>query len=202
MKRPRLGLTLLAAAGATALAFALDPWLWRHVVYSPVYEHDWGRMLRVVGSLVWWVPLALAVGLEANFRRAKHARSAWLLILAPALAGLVAEGLKLLVRRERPGLHDGGYFYRGFSDRPFDTHDIGFPSSHVMVAFAGAAVLARMYPKAGAVVYVLALGCAVTRVLAQAHFASDVVAGGIAGWAIGTWLGKTWPASAPRFSST
>ena len=201
MSRLGLTLTLLAAALATALAFILDPWVWRHVNYSTVYDHDWGRMLRVMGSLVVWIPLALAVGLEASLRRAVHARRAWYLFLAPALAGGIAELLKLLVRRERPGLHDGAYLYRGFTDRPFDTHDIGFPSSHVMVAFAGAAALARWYPKAGAVVYVLALGCAVTRVLAQAHFASDVVAGGIAGWAIGTWLVRSRPPALPQPST-
>ena len=192
MRWPRLMLALLAAAFATTLAFVLDPWVWRHAGYTSIYEHDWGRMLRVTGSLVFWVPLALAVGLEARLRRTAHVRNAWPLVLAPALAGMTAELFKLLVRRERPGLHDGTYVYRSFSDRPFDTHDIGFPSSHVMVAFAGAAALSRWYPRAGAVVYVLALGCAVSRVLAQAHFASDVIAGGIAGWAIGTWLGRSW----------
>jgi membrane-associated phospholipid phosphatase len=201
MNRQRLFLTLLAAALAMVLAFLSDPWVWRNVAYPGVYEHDWGRMLRVMGSLVLWVPLALAVGLEAGFRRAQHASRTWLLVVAPTVAGGIAELLKLLIRRERPGLHDGAYLYRGFADRTFDTHDIGFPSSHVMVAFAGAAVLARWYPKAGAIVYLLALGCAVTRLLAQAHFASDVVAGGVAGWAIGTWLGRRWaPLARPVMS--
>jgi membrane-associated phospholipid phosphatase len=174
---------VLGAGLATALAFWLDPWVWRHLSYPTVYDHDWGRLLRVMGSLVLWAPLSLAVWLETRARRSFR------LLVAPALAGGCAELLKLLIRRERPGLHGGSYVYRSFTERPFDTHDIGFPSSHAVVAFAGAAALARLYPRAGAVAYALAVGCALTRVLAQAHFASDVVAGGIAGWAIGYWLG-------------
>lgn len=175
---------VLAAGVATALAFWLDPWVWRHLSNPTVYEHDWGRLLRIMGSLVLWAPLGLAIWLQTRNR------TSGLLLLGPALAGGLAELLKLLIRRERPGLHDGSYVYRSFADRPFDTHDIGFPSSHAMVAFAGAAVLARFYPRAAAVGYVLAAGCALTRVLAQAHFASDVVAGGIAGWAVGSWLAR------------
>ncbi len=177
-------LPVLGAGLATALAFWLDPWVWRHVSDPTVYEHDWGRLLRVLGSLVFWAPLSLVVWLQTRNR------SSGLLVLAPALAGGVAELLKLLIRRERPGLHAGAFVYRSFAERPFDTHDLGFPSSHATVAFAGAALLARFYPRAAAVVYALAAGCALTRVLAQAHFASDVVAGGIAGWAVGYWLGR------------
>ncbi|HEV8598670.1 MAG TPA: phosphatase PAP2 family protein [Gemmatimonadales bacterium] len=187
----RLVLTLITAALATALSLLLDPWVWRHVSYPSVYDHDWGRMLRVTGSLVLWAPLSLAVWLEARARGSEAPRRGWLLFLGPLLAGAGGELLKLLVRRERPDLHAGAYFYRSFSERPLDSHDLGFPSSHVVVAFAGAAVLARLFPRAGAVAYSLALGCAVTRVLAQAHFASDVVAGGILGWAVGAWLGRT-----------
>lgn len=174
---------LLAAAVITWVAFRLDPWIWARLRYPDIYEHDWGRLLRVMGSLVLWAPLALAVALEGR-------RRGWLLLAGPAVAGIGAEALKLLVRRERPGLHDGTYVFRSFAERPFDSHDFGFPSSHAVVAFAGAAVLARLYPRAGWVVYPLALGCAVSRVLAHAHFASDVVAGSIAGWAVGALLSR------------
>ncbi|HLB54504.1 MAG TPA: phosphatase PAP2 family protein [Gemmatimonadales bacterium] len=184
----RLALVALAAVLATLAAYWLDPWVFRTVRYPAVDSHDWGRLLRVVGSLVFWLPLALGLWLEARVRDPDRGRSAWLVLVGPALAGAVAELLKLVVRRERPALHGGEYFYRAFADRPFDTHDLGFPSSHVMVAFGGAAVLARLYPGAGPVLYLLALGCAVTRLLAQGHFLSDVVVAALAGWAIGMWI--------------
>ncbi len=172
---------VLAATLATLAAQLLDPWAWHHLKMPAVYESDWGRLLRVSGTLYFWGPLAIAVWLEGRSR-------AGLLVLGPILAGGADEVIKMLVRRERPAMHDGGYFFRAFADRPFDTHDLGFPSSHVMVAFAGAAVLARLFPRAAPVAYLLAAGCGLSRVLAQAHFASDVVAGGIAGWAVATML--------------
>jgi membrane-associated phospholipid phosphatase len=178
-------LALLAAAAATLATILLDPWAYRHLVLPSTYDHDWGRLLRVYGSLVLWAPLALAVWLDARGRASDRARRGGLMLLGgPLAAGGVAEVIKLLIRRERPGLHDGGYVFRAFGDRPFYTGDIGFPSSHTMVAFAGAAVLARLFPRTAPVAYLLAAGCGLTRILAHAHFASDVVAGAICGWAV------------------
>jgi membrane-associated phospholipid phosphatase len=178
-------------AGALMLAaILLDPWVWGRLGNPSVDQHDWGRLLRVSGSLVFWAPLALAVGLERRARAGVSRSGAWKLLAAPLLAGALAELLKLLIRRERPGLHAGTYAFRGFSERLLDSHDLGFPSSHSTVAFAGAAVLARLYPRAAPVGYALAFGCAATRLLSQAHFTSDVVAGGIIGWAVGSWLGR------------
>ena len=199
MTARRLLLICAAAGLLTAVAMLSDQWLWRHVSYDRVYEHDWGRLLRVMGSLVFWFPLAMALWLECSVRNPAQSGRTWLVLGAPALSGLMAELLKLVIRRERPGLHEGQYFYRSFTDRPFDTHDIGFPSSHVMVAFAGAAALSRWYPRAGVVAYGLAAGCAVTRLLARAHFASDLVAAGIAGWAVAIWLIRL---AQPRFSTS
>ena len=181
MIRRDLGWAVFAAAVATTAALLLDPWTWHHLRMPAVYDRDWGRLFRVFGTLYFWGPLAIAVWLEGRPR-------AWLLVLGPLLAGGGAELIKILVRRERPALHDGGYVFRAFADRPFDTHDIGFPSSHVMVAFAGAAGLARLFPRTAPVASLLAAGCGLSRVLAQAHFASDVMAGGIAGWAVATML--------------
>jgi membrane-associated phospholipid phosphatase len=179
---------VLVAAGALALSVALDPWVWRQVTLAGVYERDWGRMLRVVGSLVFWAPLALAVWLA--LRRANPPRPGRdaLVVWGPALAGGVAELLKLAVRRERPGFADGQYVFRDFAERTWSTSGLGFPTSHGMVAFGGAAVLAGLFPGTAPVAYVLAAGCAITRILAGAHFASDAVGGAIFGWAIGAFL--------------
>ncbi|MGH7560418.1 MAG: phosphatase PAP2 family protein, partial [Gemmatimonadales bacterium] len=156
----RLG---LAAAASIAAALLLDQWAFQTLVYPPVHDRDWGRLLRAAGSLVFWAPLAVAVALEQRVRGERGIRRASMLFLAPALSGLLAEVLKILLRRERPGLHDGDVVFRSFLDRPFSTSAIGLPSSHVMVAFAGAAVLARLFPGAAPVGYLLAAGCALTR---------------------------------------
>lgn len=188
MSRLRRWGVVLAAAGALSLSLVLDPWVWRNLSLAGIYERDWGRMLRVTGSLVFWAPLALAVWLA--MRRAGHSRPgrAALLFWGPALAGGVAELLKLLVRRERPGFADGEYVFRDFAERTWSTSGLGFPTSHGMVAFGGAAVLAGLFPGTAPVAYAIAAGCALTRILAGAHFASDAVGGAIFGWAIGALL--------------
>ncbi len=193
MMRPRLAAAILLAALATLVSFWLDPVVFREIAWPDLDRRDWGRMLRVTGSLFFWLPLTLALWLETRRRDPKRARSRWMILAGATLAGTVAEILKLLIRRERPLLHDGEYVYRPFSDRLLDSHDLGFPSSHVMVAFGGAAALARQFPRAGIIGYLLAGGCALTRLLAQAHFLSDVVAAALAGWAVSTWLGRRIP---------
>lgn len=194
MTRTTIRTGVLAAAGALALSVILDPWVWRNLSLAGIYERDWGRMLRVSGSLVFWAPLALAVWLA--MRRAGQPRPgrAVLLFWGPALAGGVAELLKLLVRRERPGFAGGAYVFRDFAERTWSTSGLGFPTSHGMVAFGGAAVLAGLFPGTAPVAYAIAAGCALTRVLAGAHFASDAVGGAIFGWAVGTFLWRRYGA--------
>ncbi|MHB1329587.1 MAG: phosphatase PAP2 family protein, partial [Gemmatimonadales bacterium] len=110
------------------------------------------------------------------------ARDTALAILAAiAIGGLGAEALKILLRRERPLPSFEGYSFRPFADRPFNTGRLGLPSSHTMVAFAGAAALASRYPRIGWIVLGMAAGCGLTRLFAGAHFLSDVVAGAIGG---------------------
>jgi len=185
VKPSRLLVGCIAAVVAMGLAITLDPWVWRHVALDNVHDKDWGRLLRVTGSLVFWLPLALAVRLAFSRSGAERPGRAWLLLFGPALAGGVGELLKLLVRRERPGFADGEYVFRAFADRPWSSSALGFPSSHVMVAFGGAAILARLFPGTAPVAYLLAAGCALTRLLARAHFASDVAGAALAGWAVG-----------------
>lgn len=168
-----LGLVIIA------LAHLLDPWAYEHLRKPGVYDKDLGRLLRVIGFLPVWLLMGLALWLETRDRR-----RALLLALVPALGGLMAEVLKLLFRRERPGPHDGAYHFRAYLDHPWSTKALGLPSSHALVAFTGAWVLCRLYPKAWPVWIGLALGCGITRVQAGAHFLSDVAVGAIAAYVV------------------
>lgn len=190
-----LAITLVAVLVTTAA----DPWVYLNVHDPRVYERDWGRLLRVMGFLGTWLAMALAVrllegGEPARVPRAR--RRANLLFWSAAAGGLAAEVLKLLLRRERPGLHDGLYGFRPFDERTWSTSGLALPSSHTMVAFAGAAMLARLYPRARWVGYALAAGCGITRVMSRAHFASDVALGAGVGWLV-TWaIARRWPPEA------
>ncbi|MFI5231706.1 MAG: phosphatase PAP2 family protein, partial [Gemmatimonadales bacterium] len=67
-----------------------------------------------------------------------------------------------------------------------------------------ATMLARMYPRARWVFYVFAAGCATTRVMAHAHYLSDVTFGALLGWAVawGVWLQWGVPTTGDRGPKT
>jgi membrane-associated phospholipid phosphatase len=105
----------------------------------------------------------------------------WFLVAAIAVAGLLGEVVKLVVRRGRPGAADGAYTYLPW-DGHWSTGAIGLPSTHAIVAFAAAFALARIAPRTGPVWVAIATGCALTRLLDGKHFFSDVVAAGVLAW--------------------
>ncbi len=190
------GLRLLVIALlAIGLAHLLDGLMYDHFRVEDIYAEDWGRLLRVIGFLPLWLVAAVALWLH---QRHAPTRGPLLLALAPALSGLAGELFKLLLRRERPGPHDGLYSFRPFEQDLLSTSGLALPSSHAVVAFGGAAILSRLFPRAWPVWWGLAWGCALSRVAAGAHFFSDVVASAILGWLVAT---LSWSQFGPRITS-
>ena len=190
------------AVGASALALVLvasvlDSWSYSHLAWPGVDNHDWGRLLRVMGFLPLWFGAGAAAYLSAT--SATGRRGALVLVGATTTAGALGEVLKLLIRRERPDANAGSYVFRSFSDRPFSTRGLGMPSSHAIVAFAAATVLARLWPRGSVIWYGLAVGCALTRVLSRAHFLSDVVVAALVGSAVAAFFWRVFalPAQPP-----
>jgi len=178
---------LIIAVVAIACAHLLDGTAWRSARLLSVNDKDWGRLLRSMGYLPTWGVIALGFWLQQRDhpRRAAYAGA---LVLGPALGGLLAELLKLSIRRLRPNPEVFEYVFRPFADGPLSNRGMGMPSSHTLVAFAGAAVLARLYPRARWLWYTLAAGCAATRVLAMGHFLSDTVVAAALGVMVGGWV--------------
>jgi membrane-associated phospholipid phosphatase len=185
---------VLIAIVVIALSLLADGWVAEHVRYGRVYETDWGRMLRTFGYLPLWLLAAIALALNDRDGGEWWRRGA-LLAAAPTAAGIVGELLKIAVRRMRPPDVGSAYSFRAFSDHPFSSRGFGFPSSHVVVAFGAAAMLARLFPRARVVWYAAAVGCAVSRLLAHAHYLSDVVAAAFIGIAMAALL---WRYAPPR----
>ena len=182
---------LFVAVVAVILAHLLDETAWRSARLLAVNDKDWGRLLRSMGYLPTWGVIALAFWLQQrDHPHGDQRRYAWALLLGPALGGGVAEVLKLCIRRLRPDPELFGYTFRSIADGPWSNRGMGMPSSHVLVAFGGAAVLARLYPRARWLWYALAAGCAATRVLAMGHFLSDVVVAAVLGVLVGGLVGQ------------
>ena len=116
-----------------------------------------------------------------------HAREAGLLGAEAMADGVVLEqGMKLIFLRERPSVDNsnGKFFQTGAGA------DSSFPSSHSLITWSSAAVLADEYPStlSRLLIYSAATGVSMTRVMGQEHFPSDVLVGSAAGWLIGHYV--------------
>lgn len=101
---------------------------------------------------------------------------------------VVDEAMKVIFMRERPTID-------GAKGKFFQTSvgaDSSFPSTHSMIAWSSAAVLADEYPSRlnSLAIYGVATGVSLTRVLGQQHFPSDVLIGSAFGWMIGHYVYK------------
>ena len=173
MRRLLIGVLWIAALGA---AFALDRPLAQYIAQRPFgYSFDLYAMFRLAGFLPLWAVVSVAFVLIDSERGWRHAwRRGGLLWCAVTASGATAELLKMLVRRERPD-DVAMYVFRPWTESPFATGGMGWPSSHTAVAFAAAWLLCRLYPRAAVVWISMGAACAFSRLSSNAHFASDVV---------------------------
>ncbi len=98
----------------------------------------------------------------------------------------VDEVLKLVSMRERPDVNDS----RGKFFQTSAVFDSSFPSTHCMIVWSSAAVIATEYngPLTQITAYGLATGVSAARVLGRQHFPSDVLVGSAVGWMIGRYV--------------
>jgi membrane-associated phospholipid phosphatase len=190
----RRGQSAAAILAILVLAFTLDgcayPRLYvGYLDKARLESRDWYRTFRVAGSLYPWLLIATAIalaGLASGRTRASAAgsRAGVMIFLAAAFSGLVAEIGQVIFGRLRPdaALEQGRHF-KGLLERFRDSGALGFPSSHTAVAFGAAVAVGRFWPGAGWVALAAAAGCGLTRLLAGAHYISDVYAGAVVGYA-------------------
>ena len=191
LRTRRQWLIFLAVAVLLGVAaHLLDQTAWSHLRDTRVNDKDWGRLLRSMGYLPTWIIVAGGFWLHDRGSPGWGWRGG-LVVLAPALGGGVAELLKIATRRLRPDPETFMYAWRPFAEDLWSTRGLGMPSSHVALAFAGAAVMARLLPKGWWLWYLLAVGCAATRVLALGHFLSDAVVAALVGYVTGVLLSRT-----------
>ena len=185
--RTRTLLIVLAyTTGLLALTLA-DHWLWQHLRVANkqwLEGRDWYQFLRALGYLPTWLFIGAAFLLHDSRSSDLHTRLRGLLIaLSAALGGGAAELVKITTHRLRPG-ETGEYLFAHFlSDLTDPGADklrqlgFGLASSHAGVAFGGAFMLIRLFPRTAPAAITLATGCALSRLLAGAHFATDVYVG-------------------------
>lgn len=147
-------------------------------------EAGWYQALRTLGTLYPWLAVGvLLVIIDASARKGRDMlRRGVFLFLCPLLAGGVAEVLKPLVGRYKPDVTNGWYGFAALRER-VAWNDLGMASSHTSVAFAGAFALSYLVPRGAPFFVAGAVGCALTRLLAGAHYFSDVYVGVVIAYA-------------------
>ncbi len=173
-------------AAATGAAIATD-----HHTLGSVVSHDLGfNQANVNASNVLiggFIAAPAALFAYGHLRGSEQQRIAGLHGAEALVDGVIVEqGLKLIFWRERPAQDNArGLFFQGRAGA-----DGSFPSSHSVLAWSSAAVLADDIhsPWGKLAVYSLASGVSLTRVLGAEHFPSDVVVGSAAGWLLGHYV--------------
>jgi membrane-associated phospholipid phosphatase len=151
---------------------------------------DLYSLFRIWGSLWPWILFSIALALSSPaINPARLRNQCAFLLLSPALGGGLAEVLKVTLRRERPA-ELGAYVFRAWSDRPWSSSGLGLPSSHAAVAFGGSMALIVLFPRLRWPALVMAVGCALTRLISGAHYPTDAYLGALVGAVTGLVLAR------------
>ncbi len=175
-----------AAAGMTAIFFAADPGTQDWIAKRPdIGSSRFSLFVTHLGEAPFLVGLSAAFYLGGEAFDDDNLRKTALLSLESfAVNGIIVTGIKVVLARSRPAAGDGAYQFNWFSAR---SRQNSFPSGHASSAFAVAAVVAGQSDSVvvGALAYGLASLVAVSRVVNNEHWASDVFAGSLLGYFIG-----------------
>jgi membrane-associated phospholipid phosphatase len=178
------------------------------------YIHDHGlpeslrRPVRLAETFGWGGTVCLII-LTAVVLDRPGWKIAWRLALGSLGAGLVADGVKFLIARLRPAAADlSGNVQETFVGwlplvsgrlgRPYGHALQSFPSAHAATAAGLAIGLAALYPRGRWLFVLFAVLACLQRIEAQAHFASDVLAGAALGCIAGAILASLGQASDKR----
>lgn len=177
---------LAPIAAGTALTIATDQSAMNHLVSkNPSFNSkNIDASNAMIGGFIASPVVLYGLG---HVWKSPHASEAGILSGEAMLDSVVVEqGMKLAFWRERPSQNNAsGDFFK--SDAGIDS---SFPSSHSVVAWSAAAVLAGEYPSrlTQLLIYSAATGVSLTRVMGQQHFPSDVLVGSAAGWLVGRYV--------------
>lgn len=196
-----LQLANFAAVFLTALALAtvmLDPYLTVWYAQLPPRLVDVFRTVTRFGKSDWilvstglfFLAMLLldagALRARLRARRAMRTLAAGYVFAAVALSGIIANLSKNIIGRARPKYFDetGTLSFDFWSG---DSSWASFPSGHATTAMALGVALALLFPRLRWVFLCLCFWIAVSRLFVEAHYPSDVIAGGMLG-GLTAWL--------------
>lgn len=143
----------------------------KFIVLTEIFAHSMGCTL-ILGTLFWID--------DRNRPKLLHA-SGFVL-----LCGLLSNALKYIIPRKRPYVYDGtdcggltsswDTWGVPFTESWFNETIRSFPSGHTATAVAMAIALSYVYPKGKALFFFMAFLASLQRIIAGAHYTSDVLA--------------------------
>lgn len=180
LRAPRWLIFHAVMMGVLGIAWLLDPlvYSWSNRWYNgPVPVN--GELHQLVLSLAMYgqtLGFVISLALIALFDQ-RHRGRAYLLGVLIVSAGFISSSAKSMVGRERPLQSGGQTVLHGWKKGLTQSRNQSFPSGHTATAFAMSYGLAHCYPATRWMVWTLAGGVALNRVITVRHFLSDVVAG-------------------------
>lgn len=151
------------------------------------YDSEWLIQVEKLGAEYSLITLG-GFYLAGNFAEDATARSVAQDGLTASIiaSGIITPSIKVMSGRTRPYENEGNSTFNGLAANKLNT---SFPSGHTTEAFALASVISAHYEESWIqfTSYALASTVGLARIEHDAHFASDVVAGAM----IGYWVGST-----------
>jgi len=203
MKKNR---TQIAGWALGVFLFALLEYLLIRFVDRPLSEYlrtvdirypdvtDFFRAYTDLGLSKWYLwptgivaPICFAFSRWRQWPRKKREKlraEGWALAFffaCVAISGLITDILKPMIGRARPVLLDRVGVY-GFHPFAYHANYNSFPSGHATTAFALAFALIALWPRGRPLLIAFAIAIALSRVMVNAHYLSDVCAGAAVGW--------------------
>ena len=159
---------LLVTAALTAPAFAWDDEGKKYFAQHP--HPDFGKLGSKLGGTIAVAGLTIGGFSAGRMSSGDRPRaSTYDLSQAIIVNQVWTQALKLIISRERPDA----------------SNQVSFPSGHASNAFAAAAVIVRHYPRLAVPGFGLATFISVSRMAANKHHFSDIVAGAGFGYGVG-----------------
>lgn len=182
-------LLILLAVIAIVLAFYFDPVVHQWITAHP--DRTARKVMRNVSRFGDW-PMHVIVGLLIVGIAAIRGNKRWVylgltMIVACALAGVAARGLKVATGRARPSVKQE----LGWHGPRFSPKYNSFPSGHTVATTAFFGVLFFANRKLALACLPIPLLIAFSRMYVAAHYLSDVVCAAILGLLV-AWLCARW----------
>ena len=144
----------------------------------------WYEWPSGIGLLICLIVVYGRWGSEST--RARFQRLLWpvaAFFISISAAGLLTDLIKPLVGRARPKLLESSGIY-GFFPLTFGADWASMPSGHTTTAVAVAIALMSFFPRWRLALAAFAFAAGLSRVMVNAHFLSDVLAGAFIGWCV------------------